>query len=160
MLRGQQQDQFIHIADKTHEPFERRILTDDRHFGRAGDDGPHRLLTQRFLEIDLDRRMPGEKTRQQLRQETGERGGIGPDAQTAARPATVIVERERQTFNLGDHSDRLVEERLAGRRRHDPLLAPHQQGHANMRLKIGDAFARRGDTDAESAGAGAQTAAI
>ena len=121
---------------------------------RAGDDadigGAFRhqaddLVGEALLEIDADVGIGHQERTQRLRQELGERVGIGQHPHLAGEPARIRRQVFPQTVGLRQDSARVLQQRAPGRRRHDALAAAHQQFGAESEFHFADAGRSRGE---------------
>ena len=91
-------------------------------FGDQADD----LVAQPLLEVDADVGIARQERTQRLRQEFGERVGVGQHPHLAGQPARVGAEVLLQPFGLRQDGARVLQQRAAGLGRRHALAAAHQ----------------------------------
>jgi hypothetical protein len=80
---------------------------------------------------------------QRLRQELGQRIGVGQHLHLAGEPARVGAQILAQPLGLAQDRARMLQQGTAGRRRRHPLAPAHQQRRAERLLHVSDARRRR-----------------
>ncbi|MCY1395667.1 hypothetical protein D9M71_106180 [compost metagenome] len=110
----------------------------------GGDDFPAGALAQ----VDPGLRVQREELAQRLRQVSGQRGGVGLDADIALDALGVVVQIALEVFQLLQHPARMLQQRLARGGRGDAGGAAVQQLGADVALQLLDAPAGRGKRNA------------
>ena len=93
---------------------------DDAEVGDALGDQADDLVAQPLLEVDADIGMAGQEQAQRLRQELGQRIGVGEHADLAAQPARIGAEVLAQPLGLAQDRARVLQQGAAGLRRVTP----------------------------------------
>jgi hypothetical protein len=96
--------------------------------------------------------MGGEKRAQRLRQELGERIGVGEHADLAGEPAGIGAQILAQPLGLAQNRARVLQERAAGLRRGHALPPAHQQRGAERLLHVADARGGCGEGEMRALG--------
>ena len=99
---------------------------DDADVGGAFRHQADDLVGQALLEVDADVGIGHQKRAQRLRQEFGERVGVGQHPHLAGEPARIRRQVFLQAFGLRQDSARVLQQGAPGRRRHHALAAAHQ----------------------------------
>ena len=120
---------------------------DDAEIGNAFRDQADDLVAEPLLEIDADMRMRRQERAQRLRQEFGERVGVGQHPDLPGDAAGIGAEILAQPLGLPQDGARVLQQRAAGLRRLHALPAAHQQGGAERVLHVADARRRGGERE-------------
>ena len=101
----------------------------------------------------FDLRMGGEKVAERLRQEFGQRIGIGQQPDLALDALGILRQFAVHALGLLQQQARMMDESAARRRRLHALALAVQQRRAERRLHVADARACRGDRQMHALGA-------
>jgi hypothetical protein len=130
------------------------------HPGRIGAQQIHDVAAEPLAQVDVHIRMRGQVAAQHRRQELGDRGGAGEDAQVALHALRVLLQITAQVLDLVQHQPRMVGEGLARRRERHALAAAVQQLRADPLLQVLDAHARRRQRHVRALGPARETVGL
>lgn len=121
----------------------RHRVRNDADVGEAAGDRLHGFCAQALLDVHADQRPPGEEDAEHVRQELGQRDGVGPQADVRLDARRVLAQLALHLLDLLQHQARVMGQRVAGRRRFDAAPAAFEQGQADGLFHAADAGARR-----------------
>ena len=120
--------------------------------GALGDQ-PDDFIAEALLEIDADVRIGVEKRTERLRQELGQRIGIGQNPHLAGETTGIRGEVLLKLVGLRQDGPGVLQQHAPRLRRHNALPATHQQFGAKGLLKLADAGGSRRQRQIQSLGA-------
>ena len=131
---------------------------DDAEVGDPFGDQAHDLVAEALLQVDADIGMGGEERAQRLRQELGQRIGIGEHPDLAGEPAGIGPEVLAQPLGLAQHRARVLEQRAAGLRRRHAMAPSHEQCRPQRLLHVANARGGCGQSEMRPLGAAGDAA--
>ncbi len=133
---------------------------DDAEIGDALGDQADDLVAEALLEVDADVGMRRQERAQRLRQELGQRIGVGEHPDLAGEPAGIGAEVLAQPLGLAQDRARVLQQRAAGLRRGHPLPSAHQQRRAERLFHVADARGGCRQRQMRALGAGGDAAGL